>query len=219
MDAKDIPNEHIFNTLKSYGMSGLDGVIRLNGDTTWFETDVAVIEKSGKPDFTYYIFDLWNRPNLNYVERVLSMKHIITKPYPPEITVLYPSKVYDAKGLLAYWNHCADDGFDGVTMRRASGYYAWWTHLKGDLKEFSYYKRYKADVVGFEQDENTGNLRGFKCINALGQEFSVRAGFTKKQRKDYWDTRTIQVGNHIWFTTQPGTCAPRHPVFIRIDNV
>lgn len=215
----DIPNEHIRDTLKGYCMSGLDGVIRLNGDSTIVETKAAVADKKGKPDFTYYIFDLWNRSGLTYSERVRSMKHIITDPHPPEIEVLYPSVVYDTKGLMDYWNRCADWGFDGAVMRFGGGYYAWWTHLKGDLKIFSYYGRFKADIVGFEQDGNTGNLRGFKCKNALGQTFSVRAGFTKKQRQDYWDTRTIQVGNHIWFTTQPGTCAPRHPVFIRIDNV
>ena len=219
MNKNGIWNKHICDTLESYGMSGLDGVLKLNGDATYVETEDAVMEKSGKPDFTYYVFDLWNRPHLTYSERVRSMKHIITDPHPPEIEVLYPSVVYDTKGLMNYWNRCADYGFDGTVMRFGGGYYAWWTHLKGDLKIFSHYRRYKADVVGFEQDGNTGNLRGFKCKNALGQTFSVRAGFTRKQRKDYWDTRTIQVGNRIWFTTQPGTCAPRHPVFIRIDNV
>lgn len=215
---RNIKNLHICNTLQGYGLSGLDGVLTLEGEVTRNEVIAVVNDKHASPKFQYYVFDLWNRPQHNYNERVRSMNYIITTPYPPEIKVLLPVKVYDTGGLMKYWNKCADDGFDGIVMRQGDAHYAWWTNTMGNLKIFSKFETRTGYIIGVEEGK-PGTLRGFKCLGDKGQEFSVRAGFTDKQRKFYWDTRTIQIGNLIMFNTQPGDCPPRHPVLIRVEKV
>ena len=215
-----IKNNHIYNTLERYGLGGLDGALTLKGDHTLKEITEAVMRVDGKPSFKYYIFDLWNQPMLTYEYRMKELRHQVTKPHPEEIIILNPVCVYDTEGLLKYWNKCALDGFDGIMMRRKKGYYAWWTHLQGDLKEFTKYASGVGAITGVEEYEYVpGTFRGFKCCDSVGRSFAVRKGYTEKERVFFWDTKTIQIGNKIHFTYQPGDCAPRHPTFVRVEKV
>ncbi len=68
----DLPNLHIQRTLARPELDGLDGELVVGSPTApdcINASTSGVMSRGGEPDFTYFVFDLWDVPNIGYRQR------------------------------------------------------------------------------------------------------------------------------------------------------
>ncbi len=237
---KPIPNNHIRESLEAWGMEGLDGELWIKGAESFGEVSGAVMRVEGDPDFEYKVFDLWDRDNVSYKNRMALMDVRLAKPRPAWVTLLKPTKCVNAGGLMRYWSQCIDDGYEGAIFRDPEGPYLYKRSTKGKMCKLKVFDDDEAEIIGFaEQMTNTnpakknklgrterssakagkvpaGKLGKFVCRDLkTGIEFEVGTGFTDKQRKDFWRDRSVYIGFILKYRHQPSgaKAKPRFPSF------
>jgi DNA ligase-1 len=239
---KDIPNLHIREEIKGYGVEGLDGEIWIPGAETFGDVSSCVMRVKGQPDFEYIVFDNWKLLNKPYHERVASLNNI-PKPTPPWLKILQPVTVTDGEGFMRYWNDCVDKEYEGVIARSRGGVYKYGRSTIGEqlLMKYKHFEDDEAEIIGFEEQmTNTnpkvtnalgrsqrssakagkvpaGKLGKFKCRNLkTGIEFEVGTGYSDKQRIEYWQNRQVYVGYTLKYRYQPHgvKLKPRFPTFL-----
>jgi DNA ligase-1 len=239
---KDIPNEHIRDSILEYGVEGLDGEIWIPGAETFGDVSSKVMKKKGTPVFEYIVFDVWNDPGESYCNRAASLSNL-PKPTPPWLKILQPVTVIDEEGFITYWNDCVDKGYEGVIAREAGGIYKYGRSTLGEglLMKYKNFEDAEAEIIGFEEQmTNTnpkvknnlgesqrssakagkkpaGKLGKFKCRDlSSGIEFEVGTGYSDKQRVDFWRNKQVYVGMVLKYRYQPHgvKLKPRFPSFI-----
>ena len=209
-----ISNQWISETLKVYGMGGLDGVITIRDEYDKRDIKEQVSDPHAAPEFEYHVFDLWCETLMEYDDRIAELVRILPKPRPGMIKVLRPADVRDVDGLVAYWNKCVDEGYDGVMVRQPDGMYT--QHGQpaplGMLDDLSVHATDKATIVG---SIGTDTLDAFMVKDSGGREFTVRCGYTQQQRDMYWKLRRQHIGFDLTYRYNPGGRMPRNCVFIK----
>ena len=237
----DIPNTYIRESIKSYGVEGLDGELYIPS-MTFNDVSGSIMRESGEPDFEYLIFDLWNMPGVGYLDRVAALDNL-PKPRPPWFKLLKPVEVFDEEGFKNYWTKCLADGYEGVCARAFDGIYKYGRSTKGEqlLMKYKHFEDSEAIVIGFEElmhnnnpattDElghtkrssaKAGKVPGGKLGKLLvrekftGIEFEVGSGFTDKERRNIWSNRDVWLGETIKYKHQPSGAKekPRFPTFL-----
>jgi len=238
---KDIPNTYIREQLEAWGMEGLDGELWINGAEAFGDVSSAVMRVEGEPDFEYKVFDIWDRPDLSYRQRIVLMQHRLRPPRPPWVTLVIPQECYNPGGLMAFWSKCADEGYEGAIFRDPEGGYLFKRSTRGKMCKLKLFQDDEAEIIGYhEQMHNanpakknklgrterssakagkvpTGKLGKFVCRDLKTKiEFEVGTGYTDAQRKEFWRNRDVLIGSILKYKHQPSGALtkPRFPVFI-----
>ncbi len=236
-----IPNNHIRYMMETWGMEGLDGELWIKGATTFGEVSSAVMRVEGTPDFEYKVFDLWDRHDVSYRNRMKLLEIRIAAPRPAWVTMLHPVECYNPGGLMNYWSKCIDDGYEGAIFRAPEGGYKYGRSSSNMMCKLKISQDDEAEVVGYEELMHNNNpakknalgrtqrssakagkvpgnkLGKFLCIDLKTNiEFECGSGFTDKQRKDFWRDRDVYIGFIIKYKHWPSGAKtkPRHPVFL-----
>lgn len=230
---KHIPNEHISRILAKLPF-GLDGELIVI-DTGFRGTSSAIMTYAGEPNFTYYIFDDFSNPDLQFHERLITASQ---KCSPPAKALLqYPINSVD--DVLNLYDQALTEGFEGLILRDPSAPYKygrstlsqqWMLKLKPWVDE-------EATVIAVEEEQANDNE---PTINALGlqtrsshqenkigkarvgalvveshnRKFSVGTGFTEQERIDLWQSPPIGKVIKFKYLKVGGYDLPRHPVFL-----
>ena len=237
---KDIPNNHIRYMMENWGMEGLDGELWIPGAKTFGEVSGPIMRIEGTPDFEYKVFDVWDRNTLSYRKRMEVMKERLKTPRPDFVTLVLPEECYDSGGLMAFWDRCADENYEGAVFRDPNGGYKFGRSTKGMMAKLKVFADDEAEIIGFEElmhnknpakknalgrTERSTAKSGKVPAGKLGKflvrdlktdiEFEVGTGFTDKQRKEYWQNRQVYVGYILKYRHQPsgGKTKPRFPSF------
>jgi DNA ligase-1 len=238
---KKIPNNHIRYMLETWGMEGLDGELWIRGATTFGEVSGPIMRVEGTPDFEYKVFDVWDKPELTYRKRMEVMKERLKAPRPEWVTLVIPEECYNSGGLMAFWNKCASEGYEGAIFRDPEGGYKFGRSTRGMMAKLKVFQDDEAEIIGFEElMTNTnkavknalgrterssakagkipaGKLGKFVCRDLKTNiEFECGTGYTDAQRKSFWRDRQVYVGYIIKYKHQPsgGKAKPRFPVFL-----
>lgn len=136
-----IPNKHIFATLSKEVYSGLDGELVVGEPTAhdvYNKTNSAVMTHAGFPAATFYVFDVWDMPNvfstrlawlksdLQYeADNRAEAKHYCELTGVGHIDIVVHEHVHinDQAELLAYEERCLDAGYEGLILRSGMGKY------------------------------------------------------------------------------------------------
>lgn len=222
---KPIPNVFIQTYLGNSivcDFEGLDGELTV-GDP-WDKncmqaTTSGVMSRSGEPDFTLWVFDRWDQPEVPYWKRAgvaYSLKD-------PRVKWL-PNRFVDTQEQLdAYEAEVLGQGYEGLILRSINSPYKYGrsTVKEGYLLKVKRFTDGEATIIGFEERMHNGNVAvtdalghtkrsshaegkvgrgdlGAFLVRDLktGVEFSVGTGLTDEQRKDIW----LQIQNPV-----PGT--------------
>ena len=242
---KPIRNEFIQSILGDHKFNGLDGEI-ISGDPTADDvyriTTGNVMRATGKPDFTFWIFDNFLHPHY-YVTRQHEIHHVDPTGIHPNIKVLKSVSVFNMKELQAYEQYCLGQGYEGVILRDPNGLYKHGrsTAKEGGLIKVKRFSDSEATILGMEEQMKNNNE---KKVNELGRgqrsshkenktpkgtlgalvckdkhtgiQFNIGSGFDDATRNQLWKYKNGLIGQAIkykYFSIGVKD-APRHPVYI-----
>lgn len=155
---KAIPNDHIREELKSFGLVGLDGelvTLDAKGEIKPFaELQGDIMRREGEPDWRYFVFDCWLGPHEPYSERLKSLQGMIQglEPYAARHVVALPQHLVEsADGAEGQYDHLIDQGFEGIILRSPDAPYKFG---RSTVKEQMLLKHKpleddEAEIVGF----------------------------------------------------------------------
>lgn len=215
-----IANHHIRETLEGLGVGGLDGELLTltNGKIDDFQIIQSKVNaEEGKPEFVYMVFDCFDCPSINYIDRMNAAKLKTITPYvkfTPFVTV------HDLDFLCQVekkWSAA----YEGIMIRQLDAPYK---HGRSSLKEGGLikYKRFLDDegsIMGMVELTNGEYGTGAFVVKWRGKIFNVGTGLSDNQRKEYWRIRHELIGKKkLTFKYQGLTNdgLPRFASFMRI---
>lgn len=219
---KPIPNVYVQRALSEFALQGLDGELMV-GDAgspdAYRNTSSGVMSKDGAPNFTFWVFDMWDK-ELPFEKRLaLAHKHVTAlRNLRPEIPVAYLSHriLENEQELLEYESWALSCGYEGVMLRDPNGPYknGRSTPREEYLLKVKRFSDSEAVILGFEElmhnanelEENelgyakrTSHKDNKVPMNMLGAlvvqdcvsgiTFSIGTGYTKAQRIAMWQQR------------------------------
>lgn len=241
---KPIRNKRIQSILGRPEYNGLDGEL-IVGDPTASDcmrvTNSGVMSIEGKPDFRYYVFDVWNRqePYNKILMQVIGTKLPYTAPLAQRLC-------QSSSDVEDHEQDALTAGYEGLILRRLDGLYKYGrsTIKEGYLFKLKRYSQEEAVVIDYEPLQHNDNDEE---INALGYTqrssaksgkvdlpllgnlivkgkfqgragvvvFSVGTGFTLFEREKLWEQRETLIGKIVTYKFFPtgSKDRPRHPVF------
>lgn len=178
---KPIRNHYIQSLLGQPEFNGLDGEL-IVGDPAASDcmrkTNSGVMSFDGEPDFKYYVFDIWNRPGVQYKDILDSLydKRIqVANCLNIEVLQQYTVKTSNEVEIIE--KAALDDGHEGIILRRPDGTYKYGrsTVKEGFLYKLKRYLQSEAVVIGVEPYQTNNNAAE---LDALGytKRSSAKAG-------------------------------------------
>ena len=243
---KPIRNKYIQAVLGGLEVfDGLDGEL-IVGDPTAHDvyrtTTSNVMRSTGTPDFTFWIFDLFNHP-YTYSSRQYEIYSIDPTGIQPHIKVLKSVSVFNINEMQAYEQFCLGQGYEGIILRDPnSGYkHGRSTAKEGGLLKVKRFEDGEAGILAVEEQMHNGNeaktnelgrtqrsshkenkvpmgtLGALVCKDVVtGIQFNIGTGFTDEVRQQLWWSRDRLIGQTIKYKSfKIGVKdAPRHPVYL-----
>ena len=219
---KPIPNQFVQDELMN--LHGLDGELMLDGDFN--EVQSGIMKKFGKPKFTYWVFDSWDKPNRGYESRIDDLSWDLGH---PRVKLLYPTLIASEDALVAYLDDCLVKGYEGVMIRKPDGLYKFGrsTVREGILLKIKKFfddeaelvevveamtnmNELEADELGYaKRSSKKENLvpagtAGSMVVKWNDKEFRVGfgPGFTDNLKQEIWDAREELIGELVKFSYQ-----------------
>lgn len=236
---KPIPNLHISDILSTSRFDGYDGELIVGSPTSkavYTDTVSAVMRVSGEPAFTYYTFDLHDRPYKTADRLALLVEEM--RDTLINIVALEQVLIRDEAELLAYETAKVAEGYEGVILRSPTAPYKYGrsTVNEGYLLKVKRFEDSEAVIIGVEEEMHNGNAAetnelgrtkrssakagkvGKGTMGALvmrdirsGVEFNIGTGFTASQRAETWEVGTVHKYKFFPVGVKD---KPRHPVYL-----
>lgn len=243
---RPIRNHYIQSLLGRPEFNGLDGEL-IVGDPAASDcmrkTNSGVMSFEGEPDFKYYVFDIWNRPSIQYKDALAVLPSLTNH---PNIEALQQYTAKAPNEIEAIEQAALDDGHEGIILRRPDGTYKYGksTVKEGLLYKLKRYSQDEAVVIGVKPLQHNANdpeinalgytqrsstkagkvdlpLLGALVVKGRFQEFAevtfdIGTGFTLYEREFLWKQRESLLGKIVTYKFFPvgGKDKPRHPVFV-----
>lgn len=238
-----IPNTFVQNALCD-APNGLDGELVVGGpnDRNVMQATMSgVMSQQGEPQFTFFVFDLWNELQLTFEKRMEKLNDVREN---RRIKVVRQRLVSNEQELLMFESAALDAGYEGVMLRAPSSLYKYGrsTAKESALLKMKRFADGEAIVIGAEELLHNNNkaevdARGLtkrsshqenkvsaSILGALrvrdfvtGLEFQIGTGFTAADRAELWamHANNTLVGRIAKYKHFEGGVknAPRFPVF------
>ena len=220
---KPIRNKHVQQLFGKPEYNGMDGELVV-GDIyakdVFQKTTSGVMSVDGTPDVIFYVFDLWNLPNLTYTERQTELQNILLQDTTvSNVVYTMTHKCDTVEDIHFYLEHEKNLGGEGLICRNPNGKYKYgrFTPKEQLSVKLKFFETEEFEVIGFEErmhnnNEATTNELGYtersSCkenlipMNTLGSlvlkygdsEFRCGTGFSDEQRQEIWDNKESYLG-------------------------
>lgn len=233
---KPIPNKYVQSYVRGLSMrlEGLDGelIVGPHDKDVFRRTTSGVMSEEGKPDFTFYVFDLWNEPQTYFDERLQQVTRIVDHAFQAGVNrlkVVPHRKIVNPQTLEIEEERVLAEGYEGLMLRDPDGPYKYGraTAKQGWLLKLKQFVDAEAVVVGVEErmhNENeatkdalghterstskaglvpAGDLGALVCKTPEGQEFNIGTGFTAEDRIGYWRIKDDLIGRLVKYKYFP----------------
>lgn len=250
---KPIPNIHVqaFANVFHAHLDGMDGELTVGNptDANCMQNSMAVMRKSGEPEFTFHVFDVYDPTapfDLRYGEAFDRVAGMYFNHPEVNIRAVPQHRCYSHEELDKWEAKYLEDGYEGLMIRSQHGLYKCGrsTEREGGLVKVKRFTDAEAVIVGFEEEQHNANeatrsatgaterstskagLVGKGTLGALVVQrgdvrFNIGTGFSAIQRKEFWEARDSLMGRIVTFKFfDHGTVdAPRHPVYKSFRHV
>lgn len=227
---KPLPNRFIADYFASNAsaLEGLDGELvvgPVNAPNVYITSVSGIMTEAFAPDFTYFVFDCWNRPG-QFTDRLAQIK---IDPALTRVILLDFVEINDLDQLVRYEEAALANGFEGVMLRDPNGPYKQGrsTINEGYLLKVKRFTDAEAIIIGFEEEMANGNEartdelghtkrsshRGNKTgkgslgalvvrgLNAFDNTvFNIGTGFDAATRADFWNRQEELIGRIVTYT-------------------
>lgn len=241
---KPIRNKHVQKLFGKHEYNGFDGEL-IVGDIyakdVFQKTTSGIMSEDGEPDVKFYVFDLWNQPEMTYTERQEILQDVLLQGSTmSSIVYTMVHKCKSVGDLQFFLQHEKNVGGEGLIGRNPNGIYKYGRSTpKEQLSiKFKFFEQGEFEVIGFEErmhntNEATTNELGYtersSCkenlipMNTLGSlvlkygdsEFRCGTGFNDVQRQEIWENRDSYLGKlaSIRYMSVGSKDLPRVPSF------
>ena len=197
---KPIPNKHIYSTLSTHKLTGLDGELIVGSPTspTCYNESVSNVMAYDKlAAFTYYVFDLHDHPRVFRERRQSMLDHLGNGKWGmyPQITLLEQNLLANEDDMLEYEAAKVAEGYEGIILRSPSAPYKHGrsTVNEGYLLKVKRFEDSEAEIIGFEEEMFNGNVAE---TNELGRtkRSTAQAGLVGKSTLGAFQVRDLVTG-------------------------
>lgn len=241
---KQIPNRHIFDTLRAMNLPELDGELIVGSpkaDDCYRVTNSGVMSRDGEPDWCFWVFDIFE--DGPFEARIKTARNIIQRLGHKRIRLVPHVRIGNAAGLMDYEEKQLTSGYEGVMGRSLHGVYKQGraTMNEGSLWKLKRFEDSEAEIIGFqermhnaneaktnalghsERSSHKANLVPMGTLGALlardirsGIEFDIGTGFTDADRQRIWNARDEWLGTVVKYKFMPVGVKdkPRFPVYL-----
>ena len=242
---KPIRNEHVQKLFGKDEYQGFDGEL-IVGDIyakdVFQKTTSEVMSKDGKPDVSFYVFDLWNLPDEDYESRQRNLQDLLLQESTmSSVVYTMTHKCYTVEDLNFFLNHEERLGGEGLIGRNPKGMYKYGrsTPKEQFSMKFKFFETDEFEVVGFTERMHNSNEQkrdelgyaerssakdGMIPMNTLGSlvlkygedTFNCGTGFTDALRDEIWFNQEKYLGKlaSIRYMSVGAKDKPRVPSFI-----
>lgn len=167
---KKIPNQYVQDTLGHRVMDGIDGELCVgpsNDKNLMQKTTSGIMSFDGKPDFTYWIFDVWSQGHMPFDQRldllrptILSSHSYVKNLYETNKIQFLTQVLIDTVGALnKYEKQCLEMGYEGIMVRDPKGTYKFGrsTAKEGKLLKVKRWTDSEANILGFNEFMHNAN--------------------------------------------------------------
>lgn len=164
---KQIPNQHFASMMDHPMFHGLDGeacVGPANAQDVMQKTTSGLMSQDGTPDFVFWVFDYWTKPDTPYHERYANLVMGFTGPnksFPgyPYIRLLEHKLIQNQQELDAFESEALTQGYEGVMVRSLNGPYKYGrsTAKQGILLKVKRFIDKEAVIVGKKEKMHNAN--------------------------------------------------------------
>jgi DNA ligase-1 len=249
---KPIPNKYVqkWAARNARRLEGADGELvvgNLEAEDCFRKTSSAIMSFEGNPDFSYWVFDLWNRPVAPFYARYDVFTFDLWDV--DRVCLLNQETLNTLEEVLDFLDKQTNRGYEGIMLRDPYGLYKMGraTVNQRQLMKLKKFEDAEAIVIGLEEEMHNANEahtnevgateRSHHKENMIGKntlgalrvqlidgsktEFKVGTGFSAQERLAIW--RSKPIGAIIKFKYFPtgSKDKPRFPVFLgfrdRID--
>ena len=246
---RPIPNKFVRAWFSDHAthLNGVDGELIVGSPTArnvYSTTYSGVMSEEGTPDFTYFVFDRWDRTESWIVTYLREMPTLAWKMI-PRLQIVTHVEVCNECELLGFEDTLLSLGYEGGIIRDPNALYKQGrsTTEEGVLLKLKRFEDAEAVIVGFVElmqnaNESTIDARGYTKrsshkenkipLSTLGAlvvkgltdfkdiEFEIGYGFDFKMRDYIWQNRATLLGSIVKFKHFPKGVknAPRHAGFI-----
>jgi DNA ligase-1 len=238
---KPIRNKYISECLSNLP-DGLDGELT-SGDSFQSSTS-SIMSVDGQPDFTYWVFDFVDDPQVSYTDRVNRLiSYAESNKLPDFVRVLVPVLIITELDLENYTNFVLIQGYEGVILRSLNSPYKFGrsTVKENYLLKVKTFVDSEAIITGFQEKLANNNPQeinalGYSerssCKNNLvqtgtlgsllvkdkvsGVSFKIGTGFDDELRQHIWDNQSQFMNFIVKYKYMPHgeKDKPRHPTFL-----
>ena len=243
---KPIPNKFICSELGGMMLGGLDGELIVGdpySDTVFNTTTSGVRRIEGQPDFTYYVFDFWDKPGVKYSARIAELEFFAHRLH-PRIKYLPSRLLDDASDVRAFEQESLNLGYEGIILRSPNGLYKYGrtTMNEGNAYKLKRFMDSEAYIIGcipkYHNDNEvfTNELgrsarskkaEGLVQLDTMGalvlrdpsnnREFQCGSGFSDADREWWFKNWASEVAKKTMVTYKSFPVGvvdkPRHPIF------
>ncbi len=235
---KVLPNLYIREFFRHHSeqFEGLDGELIIGNPTdpdVYRNTVSEVMADHKTPDFSYYVFDIWDFNDRNAYDRTAYLEHRI-KNLPNFVKFVEQRQINNLDQLNAYEAECLAQGYEGIMTKDPNGLYKQGraSSRSQELLKVKRYEDCEAMVVGFEEKMHNGNeartnelgrtarsshqanKTGLNTLGALrmkgiagtpfeGIEFNIGTGFDDAERDRIWAQREEVIFSLVKFKFFP----------------
>jgi len=171
---KPIPNKYIRSKLSKLmtpsdisGAPAFDGEL-IAGDPrkpdTWNTSTSAIMSEAGRPDFTFFVFDVAFMPDPNTVfkRRYAATESLVNiwSDGQPWLQLVRHQLVYNKRQVKLFEDTCLEEGYEGIMWRSLDGPYkqgrsTWREQYLLKIKRFF---DTEGTIVGFEEKMHNANV-------------------------------------------------------------
>lgn len=220
---KPIRNNHVQKLFGKEEYNGFDGEL-IVGDIyakdVFQKTTSGVMSHDGCPDVKFYVFDLWNLPDLDYESRQRVLQDLLLQDSTMS-SVVYTMihKCHTVEDLDFFLKHEEKVGGKGLIGRNPLGRYKYGrsTPKEQFSMKFKFFKTEEFEVIGFTERMHNSNEQkrdelgyaerssakeGMIPMNTLGSlvlkygddTFNVGTGFSDALRDEIWFNQEKYLG-------------------------
>lgn len=243
---KRIPNEAISLVLNHMGIAGLDGELIVGSPKAadcYRKTASGVMSHDGSPDWVFWVFDDFSRPELPFGERLERAKARVKGIGAKRIRIVPHAEKKTPEALHEYEAQHIIAGYEGIMVRSPSGAYKYGraTAREGSLLKIKRFSDGEARIVDFEERLHNANeakvdalgrtersshkankvpmgtLGALKVVDTqTGVDFDIGTGFTDAERSEIWVNRPFWLGKTVKYKSLAVGVKerPRHPVYL-----
>ena len=197
---KPVKNRFLQKYLGRQKFNGVDGELTVGPPNApdLIQRMGEVRRTEGEPDFTFYVFDLFDEPEREFWKRQARLETLVWEYDDPRIVFLPHEMIHDHRELDKAEAFALKQGYEGLILRDPNGPYKYGrsTENEGWMMKLKRWTDDEMEITGWEEEFENQNKAE---VNELGRtkRSKKKGGLVGKGRLGAWLGKDIKTGVEV----------------------